>query len=303
MVDPDAHVVNHHEWDFRLADYLPDYVRVVDRTIKGVDGNFYAETLNRYHGLVQRTRQAFELLRPDGLSMMRQWHEGDQFDYRALIEFAVDRRLGRIPTDRLYIKRDKRQRDVAVMVLVDLSKSTSNFANGASESVLDIEKAALVLLSEALTVAGDRFALVGFSGSGRFNVDYWRIKDFSDRLDHHVHQRINAIAPLRSTRMGAAIRHAANNLARISAKVRLLLVLTDGYPNDVGYKQAYALADTHRAVFEAHAQHIFFKAIVVNISGEPNLDALYGKYQHTLISNIQELPDKLLRIYGTMTRM
>lgn len=103
--------------------------------------------------------------------------------------------------------------------------------------------------------------------------------------------------------MGAAIRHAANDLAGIQAKVRLLLVLTDGYPNDVGYKQAYALADTHRAVFEAHAQHIFFKAIVVNIAGEPNLDALYGKYQHTLISNIQELPDKLLRIYGSMTRM
>ena len=103
--------------------------------------------------------------------------------------------------------------------------------------------------------------------------------------------------------MGAAIRHAARDLAGIKAKVRMLLVLTDGYPNDVGYKQKYALADTHRAVVEAHAQHIFFKAIVVNIAGEPNLDALYGKYQHTLISNIQELPDKLLRIYGTMTRM
>jgi len=303
VVDPDAHVASYHEWDFRLADYLPDYVRVVDRTMNGIDGGFYSDTLKRYHGLVQRTRQAFERLRPDGLSMMRQWHEGDQFDYRALIDFAVDRRLGWIPSDRLYIKRDKRQRDVAVLVLVDLSKSTSNFASGTAASVLDIEKAALVLLSEALTVAGDRFALVGFSGSGRFNVDYWRIKNFSDQFDYRIHQRINAMTPLRSTRMGAAIRHAAGTLADIQAKVRLMLVLTDGYPNDVGYKQAYAMADTHRAVFEAHAKHIFFKAIVVNISGEPNLDAIYGKYQHSLISNIQELPDKLVRIYGSMTRM
>jgi len=302
-VGSDDRVASYHEWDFRLADYLPDYVRVVDRTVKGVDDDFYADTLKHYHGLIHRTRQAFELLRPEGMSMMRQWHEGDQFDYRALIDFALDRRLGRIPTDRLYIKRDKRQRDVAVLVLVDLSKSTSNLARGATASVLEIEKAALVLLSEALAVAGDRFALVGFSGSGRFNVDYWRIKNFSDQFDHRVHRRINAISPLRSTRMGAAIRHAANDLAGIQAKVRLLLVLTDGYPNDVGYKQAYALADTQRAVFEAHAQHIFFKAIVVNIAGEPNLDALYGKYQHTLISNIPELPDKLLRIYGSMTRM
>ena len=77
----------------------------------------------------------------------------------------------------------------------------------------------------------------------------------------------------------------------------------DGFPNDVGYKQGYAEADTRKAVFEAHAKHIYFKAIVVNMAGDPDLDALYGKFHHSLISEVKELPDKLLRIYGAMTRM
>ncbi len=301
--DPYADVIAYHEWDNHLGDYLTGHVRVTDRKVDGVDGDFYPATLDRYHGLVQHMRRAFEQLKPEGLSMMRPWIEGDQFDYRALLDFAVDRKTGWIPSDRLYIKRDKRQRDVAVLVLVDLSKSTANLASGSSSRILDIEKEAVVLLSEALNVAGDRFAVAGFSGAGRFGVDYLRIKDFSDGLDGGVHRRINAVEPMRSTRMGAAIRHATQALEKMPARVRLLLTLTDGFPNDVGYKQGYAVADTRKAVFEAHARHIYFKAIVVNMAGNPNLDALYGKFQHSLISDIKELPDKLLRIYGAMTRM
>jgi hypothetical protein len=301
--DPYADVTVYHEWDCHLGDYLTGHVRVSDRKVDEVDGNFYPATLDHYHGLVHHMRRAFEQLKPEGLSMMRPWIEGDQFDYRALLDFAVDRKTGWIPSDRLYIKRDKRQRDVAVLVLVDLSKSTANCASGSSSRILDIEKEAVVLLSEALNVAGDQFAVAGFSGAGRFGVEYLRIKDFSDGLDVGVHRRINAVEPLRSTRMGAAIRHATQALEKMPARVRLLLTLTDGFPNDIGYKQGYAVADTRKAVFEAYAKHIYFKAIVVNMAGDPNLDALYGKYQHSLISDIKELPDKLLRIYGAMTRM
>lgn len=298
-----ANMFTYPEWDDRLGDYLTDHVRVFDRKIEGQTGSFYPETLERFHGLVQKMRQAFELLKPAGISMLRQWVEGDQFDYRALLEFCVDRKMGRVPSDRLYIKRDKKQRDVAVLILVDLSKSTDNLVNGTESRVLDIEKEALVLLSEALVVAGDQFAVAGFSGSGRSGVDYLRIKDFAENLDENVQMCIQAMVPMRSTRMGAAIRHATHELEKIPAKVRVLLVLSDGFPNDVGYKQGYAVADTRRAVFEAHAKQIHFRAIVVNMAGDLDLDALYGNFQHSLISDIRELPDKLLNIYSTMTRI
>ena len=99
--DPCADVIVYHEWDNHLGDYLTGHVRVTDRKVDGVDGDFYPATLDRYHGLVQHMRRAFEQLKPEGLSMMRPWLEGDQFDYRALLDFAVDRKTGWIPSDRL----------------------------------------------------------------------------------------------------------------------------------------------------------------------------------------------------------
>ena len=108
---------------------------------------------------------------------------------------------------------------------------------------------------------------------------------------------------MRSTRMGAAIRHATKELEKIPAKVRLIITISDGFPNDVGYKQSYAIADTRKAVFETFAMNIYFKAIIVNIAGNPKLDDLYGRLHYNVISDIRELPDKLLRIYSAMTKV
>jgi nitric oxide reductase NorD protein len=296
-------VAKYPEWDYRLNDYLDDHVRVVDRRVPGCGGTFYSDTLRRYDGLVTKMRRAFEMLKPEGLAILRQWIEGDQFDYRALLDFAMDRKIGRIPSDRLYIKRVKQQRDVAVMILVDMSRSTANKAADSSATVLDIEKEAIVLFSEALGVVGDKFAIAGFSGTGRFGVDYLRIKNFSEEADEEFYRRINAMKPQRSTRIGAAIRHAVSELEAIPAKVRVMMTIGDGFPNDVGYKQGYAIADTRKAVHEAYSKQIHFKAITVNIAGDPKLDDLYGPFNHNVISDIRELPDKLLWIYSAMTKM
>ena len=101
--------------------------------------------------------------------------------------------------------------------------------------------------------------------------------------------------------MGAAVRHASTWLARVESRVRLLLVVSDGFPNDLGYKADYAIADTRRAVQEAQARNFHVKAITVNIGSDPRLDDLYGRRHHHVIGDVRELPDKLLRLYGTLT--
>lgn len=290
------------EWDCRLQDYLRDHVRVCARTVpESVDG-FYNSVLNRHRGLVKQIRRAFEMLKPESLVILRQWIEGDEFDYRAMLDFAMDRKAGIMPSDRLYIKRVKQQRDVAVLLLADLSRSTSNPVQGSDLSVLDLEKEAIVLFCEALRVVGDSFAIAGFSGTGRLGVDYHLVKEFDEPLDDTVRNRINAVAPQRSTRMGAAVRHAAACLEKIPAKVRLLIILSDGFPNDTGYKREYAIEDTRKAISEARSKNLFTRAITVNISGDRRLDDLYGGFRHNVISDVRELPDKLLRIYGAVTR-
>jgi hypothetical protein len=302
MPPVNGRIYRYAEWDCRLADYLGDHVQVIERPLTGSASDFYERTLQRHNGLIKGIRRAFEHLKPEGYKVLRQWIDGDDFDYRALLDYAVERRAARMPSERLYIKRVKAQRDVAVMLLVDLSRSTANRAYGTTSRVIEIEKEAIVLLCEALEIVGDAYAIAGFSGTGRLGVDYFRIKDFEEQLDAEVRGRIQAMTPQRSTRMGAAIRHAAGVLGKRPSKVRLLVVLGDGFPNDIDYKKKYAIEDTSKAVTEARAKNLHVKGITVNITGDSRLDAVYGNFHHSVITDVRELPDKLLRIYGTLTR-
>jgi len=301
-VDFEGMAFYYPEWDEQVRDYLRNHVRVQESVVPAGDDDFYHSTLTQYRGLVARIRRAFEFLKPEGLAMLRQWPEGDDFDYRALIDFAVDLRAGRVPSDRLYVKRLKQERDVAALLLMDLSRSTANPVIGGHQTVLMVAKQALVLFCQALQVVGDTYAIAGFSGTGRHSVDYFRIKDFEEPLAPTVQRRISALRPQRSTRMGAAIRHAAAQLAGVSSRVRLLIVVSDGFPNDLGYKGGYAIADTRRAILEARARNVHVKAITVNIGSDPRLDDLYGRFHHHVIADVRELPDKLLRLYGRLTR-
>ncbi|MBI9084722.1 MAG: hypothetical protein JEZ11_14090 [Desulfobacterales bacterium] len=305
--ETDGAVFWYPEWAGAQGDYLDRHCRVLERAmVPARNDDLFAKTLERHHGLVRRIRYAFELLRPEGLTILRQWVEGDDFDYRALLDFAMDRRAGLMPSDRLYIKRLKQQRDVAVLLLVDLSRSTANSVSAVNgtgtKSVLDMEKEALVLFCEALGVVGDRFAMAGFSGTGRLGVDYYRVKDFDEPMGPEVRRRISGMVSQRSTRMGAAIRHATASLEGISAAVRLMILIGDGFPNDVDYKGGHAIEDTRRAINEARSKTIFTHGITVNVAADPMLDDLYGSVRHNIISDVRELPDKLLRIYGALTR-
>ncbi len=299
--EPAGLVSRYAEWDYTLGDYLKDHVRVTDKIISGEQSSFYEAVLKQYQGLVTKIRYSFELLKPESLQILRQWIEGDEFDYRALLDFAIDQKAGLTPSERLYIKRIKQERDVAVLLLVDLSRSTANRVSGLKKRVLDVEKEAVVLFCEALDVVGDSFAVAGFSGTGRFGVDYFNIKGFEEALEPEIKNRINALTPQRSTRMGAAIRHAVSRLEKKKSKVRLLLVIGDGFPNDLDYKQKYAIEDTRKAMQEARSKNIYARAITVNIPGDPALDALYGETNHNVISDINELPDNLLHIYRSLT--
>ena len=310
--DGDNRVFNHHdetcnvfkyaEWDHSVQDYILDHVRVFESVLPGIEGNYYTDTLNNYEGLVKRIRHSFELLKPQEISILRQWIEGDMFDYRALLDAAVDRKTGKTPSDRLYIKRMKQHRDVAALLLLDFSRSTSNYVSGSNARVIDVEKEAVVFFCEALEIVGDLFSIAGFSGNGRLGVDYFILKAFHEKMNDDIRLRINAITPQRNTRMGAAIRHSVARFENITSAIRLLIIISDGFPNDSGYKKEYAVEDTRRAILEARSKNIHTKALTINLPGDPKLDDIYGDIHHNVISNVVELPDKLLRMYNLLTR-
>jgi hypothetical protein len=297
-----ADAVWYPEWDHHLNGYLHCHAAVHERSLKGRDESLAAHVQQRHAGLIRATRYAFEMMRPQGLAILRQWIEGDDFDYRALMDYAVERKAGHNPSERVYIKRLKNERSVAVLLLVDLSRSTANIAVDGRQSVIDVEKEAIYIFCCALSILGDEFGVAGFSGNGRLQLDYSVMKDFEEDFDPPAIARIGAIAPQRNTRMGAAIRHATAQLCQRPTKVPLLIILGDGFPNDVDYKQGYALADTRKALAEACAKGVFTHGITVNMAADPKLDDLYGDSLHTVISDVRELPNRLVRIYSALTR-
>ncbi|MCK5681320.1 VWA domain-containing protein, partial [bacterium] len=217
------------EWDYRLNDYLKNHVKLLEHRRVGGDDSFYQQAIIDNSGLIHRIRRNFELIRPEAMQILRHWPEGDAFDYDALLEYAIDRKMRITPDDRLYRKRLKVDRDVAVFVLVDLSSSTRKAVHdGSGKSVLAVEKEALVLFCEALERVGDAYALAGFSGSGRLASEFFYLKSFNEPLNDEVKGRIGGVRPEKNTRMGPAIRHAAKELKEYPARVKLMIVLSDG---------------------------------------------------------------------------
>ncbi len=290
------------EWDAALKDYLPDHVTVCESPAPPGPPGFYHEVLARRASLVRATRRAFERLRPEGLRRLRGWCEGDAFDHGRLLAYAVDLRRRDVPEERIFVKHLPDRREVAVLFLVDVSRSTAEPVAGTEASVLAVEREALVLLCEALQRLGDPFAIAAFSGSGRHHVEYRVVKSFAEPLSEEVRGRIGGLTPRRNTRLGAALRHAGRRLGEQPARLRLLVLLSDGFPNDTGYRAERAIGDTRRALCELTSRGIRFHAVTVNHSADARLDRLYGRARHHVITDVRGLPARLLRVYGGLVR-
>ena len=298
--------IRYHEWDDISRDYLESHTRIMEMTAVSGDEALYRAIMSANAGLLTRVKNAFEKIKPQNLTLIPHCIDGEEFDYRSLLNAVIDRRTGHPPDDRIYSRRMKNRREVAVLVLADLSKSTANPVDirrfdDTAQRVIDIQKSALLLFAEAMTVVGDTFAMAGYSGSGAERVEYISIKSFDEDMSDMIRERVAGLEPRSATRMGAAIRHASAQLSQRDEKTRLLLLIGDGFPNDGGYKGVYALADTHRAINEGRTKGLWVKAITVNMKNHIHLDELYGRSNHVVLSNALGLPENLVKIYASMT--
>ena len=259
------------EWDQNLSDYKLDWSLVRQRPANGDPNDFVDELSTRLHDIITLLRRQFMKLKPERFRKYRAQPNGDALDIDALVQAHVDMRTGSGLSENVYIRRDKRIRDVAVLFLLDLSGSTEEMVN--NRRVIDVQKEAMALMAEALDALGDPYAVFGFSSEGRFRVDMFSVKDFSEPYDEKVRYRLGNLEPLGLTRMGAVIRHAVYKLQGVSATVKLLVLLTDGRPYDLEYGTLdYAVADTGKAISEARQARIHPFIITSNHKGAEYLN-------------------------------
>jgi nitric oxide reductase NorD protein len=250
----------------------------------------------------RRLRSQFEALTPAKVWLKGQF-DGTELDLDACIQFAADRIGGLTAREQgLYRAHHYQDRDLACLLLADLSLSTDAHVND-NEKVIDVIRDTLFLFSEALSATGDRFALYGFSSLRRENIRFHVLKEFEKKYNAEVRGRIAAIKPGFYTRMGAAIRHASQLLAKQPATQRLLLILTDGKPNDLDqYEGRYGVEDTRVAIHEARQMGLRPFCVTIDEKGSSYLPHLFGVNGYVVIRKPAELPKELPMLYAQLTR-
>ncbi len=316
------------EWDYHIGDYRSRWCRLYEVGIEGDSGEFFTQALGDYARLIPEVRRQFQQIRPEMYRTVRGLEDGEDFDLNAAIAARVDLRAGSAPSSKLYVARKREERDVATLFLLDMSASTDEplvkpppaktseegqramtpaVRAPAARRIIDVTKETLVIMAEALEEIGDAYAIYGFSGHGRDNVEVYRVKSFAEPLSATVKARLGGIEPKRSTRMGTALRHAVEKMTAVNSRCKHLFLLSDGFPQDFDYGQdrrsnVYGIRDTATALREAEAAGVTPFCITVDKAGHDYLRQMCDESRYMVIKDITELPRELPKIYQRVVR-
>jgi nitric oxide reductase NorD protein len=287
------------EWNWKKQVLQPDYCSL--QQLIATDAK-PCELPHALKNTANQLRRQFQALTPTRHWLKAQ-QDGDELDMDAWVQL-VSERNSTMPTSEhgLYRAQVNQERDLACLLLADLSLSTDAYVSNHTR-VIDVIRDSLLLFSEALTATGDSFALYGFSSLKRGNVRFHHIKGFEEKYGGLVRGRITAIKPGYYTRMGAAIRQASSLLVQQKKRQRLLLILTDGKPNDLDqYEGRYGIEDTRVALLEAKKLGLRPFCVTIDTEASDYLPHLFGAGGYVVIRNPEDLPKELPLLYAQMTR-
>ncbi len=290
------------EFDYRVQLDRPAWTTVYERRQGRGDPESIDRLLSEHKGVSHRIRQIIDRLRPQGMTRMRKLEDGDELDINAAVDAMVMLRLGLQPDMRITMRTVANRRDLAVVVLLDLSESTNEVVRGTERTVLELTREAAALVAAAIDGIGDPFAIHGFASDGRHDVQYYRYKDFEQPLDAEAKSRLAGMKGGLSTRMGAAMRHAGRHLAQRPEKHRLLLIVTDGEPADIDERDPqYLRHDTKKAVQELSKQGIHSYCLTLDPEADRYVARIFGENNYTIVDRVERLPEKLPRLFAALT--
>lgn len=286
------------EWNHEVQDYLNNWCCLNEIRPK-IRKKTSSLQLNFYH--IEKVRKVFERLKPDLLRKEKNLADGDEIMVDPMINFMVEKKANLSPEERVYSKQFKQERDIATSLLIDISGSTSEEVD--ENSVLEIEKKSSALLAEGLNILGDKFGIYGFSGSGRKKCRFFIFKDFSEEWGEDQKLRLSGAKPDNSTRIGVAIRHTITRMNKIGSSKKIIMVITDGKPQDSEYspKNLYAQYDVRKACQEAMNQGIIVFGISTENNSLEDLEIMFPDKRYLVIKDISHLPALLSKYYTRLT--
>jgi hypothetical protein len=300
--EPISDPFHYQEWDYQVQLHRPDWVTVFERRQPKGDPEDIESILTEYKPVAHRIKQIIDLLTPEGVQRVRNMEDGDEIDLNAAVDAMVAIRMGEQPNPRITMRNVIKNRDLAVVVLLDLSESTNEVVAGSDKTVLQLTREAASLVSTAINGIGDPFAVHGFASDGRHDVQYYRFKDFTQHFDDEAKARLAGMKGGLSTRMGAAMRHAAQHLLKQPERRKLLLLVTDGEPADIDERDPQHLRhDTKKAVEELYTRGIVTYCLTLDPNADQYVKRIFGENHYTIIDHVQRLPEKLPTLFASLT--
>ena len=293
---------HYHEWDYNNQSYRPDWVSVYEGLHPQGNAADIDRLLEKHAGLAKRLKKLLDLLKPQDKVRIRYQEEGSELDLDVAIRSLIDYKSGVQPDPRINMSHRNDGRNIAVMLLLDLSESLNQKAAGSEQTILELSQEAVSLLGWAVEKLGDPFAIAGFHSNTRHDVRYLHIKGYTEHWGDEVKSRLAAMEASYSTRMGAAMRHAAHYLEKQPADKKLMLILTDGEPADIDSKDGRILIeDARQAVKELDQQGIYSYCINLDPKADEYVADIFGK-QYTILDNVAQLPEKLPTLFLSLTK-
>ncbi len=293
---------HYREWDYRSEAYRPDWVSVYECLHPSARACLIDDLLTRNAALARRLQRLIDMLKPQDRVRIRYQEEGSELDLDVAIRAMIDTRIGTTPDSRIHMRYRSNARNISVALLLDLSKSINEIPQGSDKSILELSQEAVSLLAWSIEKIGDPFAIAGFHSNSRHELRYYHIKGYEEHWDDTVKARLAAMEGGWSTRMGAAMRHAGQELKKQETGLKLLLVLTDGRPHDVDVKDDRLLVhDARKAVQELDQDGIHTWCINLDPKADEYVTDIFGR-QYTVIDNIERLPERLPELFISLTR-
>lgn len=300
--EPVSDPYHYPEWDYQVQLHRPNWVTVLEKRQPRGDRELIDQILVEHKPIASRLKHIIDALQPRGLVRQRRQEDGDEIDLNAAIRAMIDIRMGEMPDPRINIRYIRKTRDLAVLVLLDLSESTNETLPGSDRAVIQLAREATTVLAWAIDGIGDPFAIHGFASDGRHDVQYYRFKDFDQPFDDQAKARLAGMQGGLSTRMGAALRHAGKFLLRQPQQKKLLLLVSDGEPADIDERDPqYLRFDTKKAVEELATAGVMSYCLTLDPEADEYVSRIFGPNRYTVVDHVQRLPERLPALFVSLT--
>lgn len=293
-IDAKGFHITYNEWDFSKRAYKENFCKVYPKSQQKTDCNYYKKTITKNASTLLGLRKMLTSVN-NKMQQQKRQIQGNEFDIDAITDLFVAVHSKRTPSENIYISNRKKEKDLSVLILLDISLSSDGYAAG--NRVIDVEKEVSILFGEIMNEFNIDFSIDCFYSKTRNFSTYLTVKDFDENWNTAKH-KIGAVEPSGYTRIGAALRHAGARLDKRNTKNKWVILISDGKPNDYDkYEGKYGINDVKQALRELNLRNINSYALAIEAQAKYYLPQMFGQNHYQILTTPVELLQSLVKLY------